>query len=104
MPCMHKRFAAALLLFSLSSILVFAQSSQPAAPSSPKVRAVTAFIRMDRSAYRAQVTEALKLLHASKDALTKAGYEVETIRITPQPFPEYTRGKGWVVMRMVSTS
>jgi uncharacterized protein (UPF0210 family) len=89
---MHKRFAAALLLFSLSSILVFAQSSQPAAPSSPKVRAVTAFIRMDRSAYRAQVTEALKLLHAAKDALTKAGYEVETIRITTQPFPEYTRG------------
>src|ERR1044071_8515544 len=32
------------------------------------------------------------MLAVAKDALTKAGYEVETIRITTQPFPEYTKG------------
>jgi uncharacterized protein (UPF0210 family) len=42
--------------------------------------------------YQAQVSEALKMLRAAKDALTKAGYEVETIRITTQPFPEYIKG------------
>ena len=62
------------------------------ASSLPKVRTVTAFVRLDRARYQAQVAEALKFLRAAKDALTKAGYEVETIRITTQPFPEYIKG------------
>lgn len=89
---MHKRFAAALLFLLLAATMVLAQNSPSPASSLPKVRTVTAFVRLDRAAYRAQVAEALKLLHTAKDALTKAGYEVETIRITTQPFPEYTRG------------
>ena len=89
---MHKRFAAALLPVLLYAIIGSAQSSPPPASALPKVRTVTAFIRLNRPAYRTQMAEALKLLHAAKDALTKAGYEVETIRITTQPFPEYTRG------------
>jgi uncharacterized protein (UPF0210 family) len=58
----------------------------------PKIRTVTAFVRLDRANYQAQVAETLKMLRAAKDAFTKAGYEVETIRITTQPFPEYTKG------------
>jgi uncharacterized protein (UPF0210 family) len=87
---MLKRLLAFFLL--LLPAIAGAQYAQPPASSSPKVRTVTAFIRLDRSAYRAQVAEALKLLHAAKDALSKSGYEVETIRITTQPFPEYMRG------------
>jgi uncharacterized protein (UPF0210 family) len=66
-------------------------SSAQTAPR-PKVRAITAFIRLDRANYRAQVDEALKMLLATRDAFTAAGYETETVRITTQPFPRYTQG------------
>jgi uncharacterized protein len=95
---MHKSFVAALLsLFLMTSISIAAQSPSKneqlkAAPSLPKVRTVTAFVRLDRASYRTQVADALKMLRAAKDALNKAGYEVETIRITTQPFPQYTTG------------
>ena len=56
------------------------------------MRAVTAFVRLDRQNYRAQVTGALAMLRAAKSEFTNAGYEVETIRITSQPFPEIIRG------------
>ena len=79
------------ILFFVFSTIAAAQSGSPA-PSLPKLRTVTAFVRLDRTSYRTQVADALKLLHAAKDAFTKAGYEVETIRITTQPFPEFTRG------------
>jgi uncharacterized protein len=98
-PRMHKPFAAVLLFSVFITTMGAAQSSPgaaqsppPAASSLPKVRTVTAFVRLDRAAYRAQAAEALKLLRAAKEALTRAGYEVETLRITTQPFPEYTRG------------
>src|ERR1041385_4271819 len=32
------------------------------------------------------------MLHAAEESFTKAGYEVETLRITTQPFPDYTKG------------
>lgn len=94
---MHKLLAAALLFLlftaSMGHALGFATNAPATnAPSLPKVRTVTAFVRLDRPTYQAQVTEALKFLRAAKDALSKAGYEVETIRITTQPFPEYTSG------------
>lgn len=87
---MLKRLSLIALLLIL--LLAAAQSTQSAAPSKPKIRTVTAFVRLDRANYRAQVAEALKMLRAVKDAFTRAGYEVETIRITTQPFPEYTHG------------
>ena len=96
---MLKRFAAVLLFLPLTSSIGLAQSpSKSAAPPEirtqigPKIRTVTAFVRLNRATYQAQVAEALKMLRAAKDAFTKAGYEVETLRITTQPFPEYTKG------------
>jgi uncharacterized protein (UPF0210 family) len=65
-------------------------SSQPGAQA--KIRTITAFIRLERQTYRSQVADALRLLKAAKAEFTKAGYEVETLRITTQPFPEYTKG------------
>jgi uncharacterized protein (UPF0210 family) len=62
------------------------------AAEKPKVRAVTAFLRLDRAHYQAQVHDTLDFLHQAKTELEKAGYEVETLRIATQPFPEYTRG------------
>ena len=88
---MPKRFAIALLYLFLAAPCCFPQSPTSASQL-PKVRTVTAFVRLDRATYQAQVSEALKMLQTAKDALTKAGYEVETVRITTQPFPEYTKG------------
>jgi uncharacterized protein len=67
-----------------------ARAAEPAA-AKPKVRAITAFVRLDRASYQAQIRDALQFLHTAKAAIEKSGYEVETLRITTQPFPEYTR-------------
>ena len=58
----------------------------------PKVRAITAFIRIDRSHPEAQVQEALTVLREARRAYEGRGYAVETIRITTQPFSEIVRG------------
>ena len=60
--------------------------------SKPKVRAITAFVRLDPAHYQEQIQDTLKFLRAAKAAFEKSGYEVEGVRITTQPFPEYTRG------------
>ena len=83
------RIFVLLMLQSLSSL---ASAQQTAATPHPKIRAITAFISMDRQSYQAQVTNALTMLRAAKDDFSKAGYEVETIRITTQPFPEIVKG------------
>jgi uncharacterized protein (UPF0210 family) len=88
---------AALILVAVvcafAAIFTVASSARAAnAHSKPKVRAITAFVRLDRAHYQEQIQDTLKFLRQSKAAFEKSGYEVETIRITTQPFPEYTRG------------
>ena len=58
----------------------------------PKVRAITAFVRLDRATYAEQIAEALTVLRAAKDQFAKQGYEVETIRIVTQPLAELVSG------------
>ena len=58
----------------------------------PRVRAITAFIHIDRTNYKTQVDDAVKMLAAARGAFIAAGYEVQTTRIVTQPFPDYTRG------------
>ena len=89
---MHKRSSAALLLMLLAAAIGHTQGPQSNTPTLPKVRTVTAFVRLDRANYQTQVADALKMLRSAKTALIKTGYEVETIRITTQPFPEFTKG------------
>src|SRR5579863_7228341 len=80
-----------LLIFLATSAALHGQQ-QITAISRPKIRTVTAFIRLDRQNYRSQVTDAVAMLRAAKGEFTRAGYDVETIRITTQPFPEIIRG------------
>jgi uncharacterized protein len=89
----QKQFrAAAAVLFALLLVLATAPSRSATGPSSkPKIRAITAFVRLDRAHYKDQIQDALKFLRDAKAAYEKSGYEVQTIRITTQPFPEYTR-------------
>jgi uncharacterized protein len=58
----------------------------------PKVRALTAFLKLDRARYWEQVLDTLQMLRGAKRTIEAGGYPVETIRIATQPFPEYTRG------------
>jgi uncharacterized protein len=87
----------------LSSILLFviaicacpARAQQRAAtadPAKPKIRAITAFINLDRAQYKEQVADALKMLRRAQTIFESRGYQVQTIRIATQPFPEYTKG------------
>jgi len=62
------------------------------AAEKPKVRAVTAFLRLDRAHYQAQIHSTLDFLRKARAEFEKSGYEVQTLRISTQPFPEYTRG------------
>jgi hypothetical protein len=79
------------VLFALAATNPKFTSAQDIAQK-PKIRAVTAFIRLDRTNYESQIQETLKFLRSAKAAFEKSGYEVEGIRITTQPFPEYTQG------------
>ena len=63
-----------------------------AADNHPRIRAVTAFIEIDRNNYAAKIEETQKFLAGAKEALNKAGFEGAGGRITTQPFPLYTKG------------
>jgi hypothetical protein len=56
------------------------------------VRTVTAFVRLERPRYQAQVREAVEVLRKARAALEAAGFEVQTLRISTQPFPEFISG------------
>ena len=92
-----RRTLLVLLLFSLTGLVTKAQ--QKTAPpqgktvtssDKPKIRAITAFINLDRAQYTEQVADALKMLRRAQVTFESRGYQVQTIRIATQPFPEYT--------------
>src|SRR5215470_17958409 len=73
-------------------VLATASFAQQPPSTAPKVRAITAFVRIERQNYRRQIGEALQFLRSAKSAYETAGLEVETIRVTTQPFPEIIAG------------
>jgi uncharacterized protein len=81
-----RHIAVALLL--LRSICVLAQVS----PEKPKVRAITAFVRIDRANVQKQVEETVVVLRRAESEFKAVGYEVESIRITTQPVAELVSG------------
>jgi len=62
------------------------------ADSRPRIRAVTAFIEIDRNNFAAKIEETQKFLAVAREALNQAGFEGAGGRITTQPFPVYTKG------------
>ena len=83
-----KRLLATILCLAISGTSAVAET----AAAKPNVRAITAFVRMDRSNYEQKVDEALKLLNAAKGEFKKRGYETQTVRIVTQPFAELVNG------------
>jgi uncharacterized protein len=88
------RNSSAVLLLALAGDCgtVRAQAKTSPVPANPKIRAITAFINLDRAQYKEQVADALKMLRRAQTTFESRGYQVQTIRIATQPFPEYTKG------------
>lgn len=74
-----------LLAFSLAALA-------HAADSRPRVRAIAAFVEVDRAHPTAAIEDAQRFLAAAKEAVNKAGFEGGGGRVTTQPFPLYTKG------------
>lgn len=72
--------ALALVLTLASWLPLNAQATKP------RIRAITAFVRIDVA--HPQFNDALHMLRDAKHAYEQHGYEVETIRITTQPFSQ----------------
>ncbi len=82
-----KRIAFVVLLLSIQL------TAQPRFTSSnPKVRTVTAFIRLDTNSYQKQIADTLLVLRKAKAQFESSGYEVESLRITTQPLAELVPG------------
>src|ERR1700730_2432514 len=89
-----RRFISVALLVAATCFCAASQAQQKTAvpPDRPKIRAITAFINLDRAQYKEQVADALKMLKRAQTIFESRGYQVQTIRIATQPFPEYTKG------------
>jgi uncharacterized protein (UPF0210 family) len=88
-----RKFTLGLLLIgTICAQAASAQQKTAAAEEKPKIRAITAFINLDRAQYKEQVADALKMLRRAQTTFESRGYQVQTIRIATQPFPEYTKG------------
>src|SRR6186713_1403500 len=81
-------------LVALMLSCALALNSAHAAPDAakPNVRAITAFVRLDRATYQKQIEEAMQVLNAAKAEFAKRGYETQTVRIVTQPFAELVKG------------
>jgi uncharacterized protein len=86
-----KTTISAFLLVIVSSLCLAADGQ--AAYTKPKVRAITAFVRLDRATYEQQVSAALTVLKAAKGEFAQRGYDVETLRIVTQPLAELVAGQ-----------
>src|SRR3569833_2735460 len=78
---------------AMLSFLLAAQShAAPSASLKPKVRAISAFVRLDRSSWEKQIAEALVVLRKVQKEFESDGFQVESIRITTQPIGELIAG------------
>lgn len=69
------------------------QTQRSAAPQSKvKIRAITAFVNLDRTKYQIQIPEAMAMLKRARTIFESRGFPVETLRIATQPFSEYIQG------------
>jgi uncharacterized protein len=96
----HALLRVLVFLLTLSvvpAVLGQAQRTTPAQRQAPqqskiKIRAITAFVNLDRTKYQIQIPEAMTMLKRARTIFESRGFPVETIRIATQPFPEYIQG------------
>jgi len=80
--------ALALLLAAAGATTALAQDY-----TKPKVRAITAFVSLERASYDRQIAATLTVLREAQRDFEQQGYTVESVRITTQPLAELLRGQ-----------
>jgi uncharacterized protein (UPF0210 family) len=88
----YRRVRPLFHLFAIMSLLMCCGVAL-GAERRPKIRTITAFVRIEPARYRQQIEDAVTVLRRAKAAFEKGGYEVQTIRITTQPFTRYVGGR-----------
>jgi uncharacterized protein (UPF0210 family) len=83
--------ATRLLTAVVIALTAAAPSARAADPVKPRIRAITGFVTIDPASYPKQLEETAAFLNTVREAVKAAGYDVAGIRISTQPFPEYTR-------------
>jgi uncharacterized protein (UPF0210 family) len=80
-------------VFLAIALPTFAQK-KPDTPKADKlkIRAITAFVNLDRTEYQPEIADAVKMLKYARTVFESRGFEVQGIRISTQPFSEYTKG------------
>ena len=81
-PRVANKFAA--VLFMIWALLlvqtVAAQTQKKSAPEyKAKIRAITAFVNLDRTQYQVQISEAVKMLKRARTIFESRGFEVESV-------------------------
>ena len=87
----HRKRSMWLWLALLALALV--DTAQADVYSKPKVRAITAFVRLERPHYSPEIATALAVLRDAKREFEQRGYEVQTLRIVTQPLAELVQGQ-----------
>lgn len=88
-----RRWVRAVVQMAACAMFFLAAAAQCASAQQqkPKVRTITAFVRLDPGRYEQQVATALAFLQKAKGVYERAGYDVETLRLVTQPFPRFTQ-------------
>jgi uncharacterized protein (UPF0210 family) len=80
----HRRVGLA----AAAVLMLIATTGHAQTYTKPNVRAITAFVRLDRATFDRQIADALIVLHAAEDKFAQRGYKTETLRIVTQPLGE----------------
>ena len=81
-----------LIIILICSMPSFSQTPSSASSGKPKVRAITAFVRLDTANFQAQIAEVLIVLRKAQAEFQARGYEIESVRVTTQPLAELVSG------------
>jgi hypothetical protein len=83
------------LYLGLACVVALVSSTvvQAADYTRPKVRAITAFVRLNPTTYATQISDALIVLRAAQSEFANEGYETETLRIVTQPLADLVQGQ-----------
>lgn len=77
----------------LVAVWAAASAQGRAEDAKPKVRAITAFVRLEKATWEKQVADTLVVLRKAKGEFESEGYQVESLRITTQPLGELVAGR-----------
>jgi uncharacterized protein (UPF0210 family) len=81
-----------LLVLYLASLLIPLNALAADTTKRPQIRTITGFVDLDATNYASEIQDTLAFLNQARKTYEDAGWVVTGVRITTQPFPEYTKG------------